>query len=314
MTPAPGPALPAPISATAGDLPPTVARALGQPERARRLSIEAAGLTWAASEWGPPDARPLLLIHGVTSSSATWWRTGPALAAAGYRTVAVDQAGHGATGRWLGHHRFRDNAGDVAAFARATGLARDDLRIVGHSWGALTAAHLAAAGLVPAVLVLLDPPTLTRSAIATLLEDPTERRYEDLPEAIAAVRLAYPGWSEGDVLAKAEGLTAFDEAAVRAVLLENEWDGGLAGLADPAARDGPVWIVRGEPAAGSFVTADALPALAARVGPQRLLTIAGGPHSPQRTHPEATLVALLTALGRPGREPADVGRTSTTSR
>jgi pimeloyl-ACP methyl ester carboxylesterase len=32
------------------------------------------------------------------------------------------------------------------------------------------------------------------------------------------------------------------------------------------------------------------------VGPARLVTIAGGPHSPQRTHPEATLVALLRAL------------------
>jgi hypothetical protein len=38
--------------------------------------------------------------------------------------------------------------------------------------------------------------------------------------------------------------------------------------------------------------------LAARIGAEHVLTVAGGPHSPQRTHPEATLVALLRALGR----------------
>ncbi len=291
------PQLPAPIAATAADLPPAVARALDRPELPSRLSVDAAGIRWAAGAWGAAPDPPLLLVHGVTSSSAIWWRVGPALAAAGRRVVAVDQAGHGDTGSWLGHHRFRDNAADVAAFARAAGLAREDLAVVGHSWGALTAAALPAAGLMPAVLVLLDPPTLATSAIATMLEDPTERRYDDVADAVRAVRLANPGWSDGDVAAKAQGLTRFDEAAVRSVLLENSWDGGLADLADPAARDVPVWIVRGEPAAGSYVTPDALPALAKRVGGERLLTIAGGPHSPQRTHPEATLVALLRALG-----------------
>ncbi len=76
-----------------------------------------------------------LLIHGVTSSAATWWRIGPALAATGRRVVAVDQAGHGRTGHWQGHHRFRDNAADVAAFIRAAGLGRDDLQVVGHFVG-----------------------------------------------------------------------------------------------------------------------------------------------------------------------------------
>ena len=69
----------------------------------------------------------------------------PALAATGRRVVAVDLPGHGRTGHWQGHHRFRDNAADVAAFVRAAGLAREDLQVVGHSWGAVTAAALPAA-------------------------------------------------------------------------------------------------------------------------------------------------------------------------
>ena len=118
------------------------------------------GIPFSALAWGEPSARPLLLIHGVTASAAIWWRVGPALAATGRRVVAVDLPGHGQTGHWQGHFRFRDNAADVAAFAREAGLARADLQVIGHSWGAMTAAALPAAGLRPATLVLLDPPAL----------------------------------------------------------------------------------------------------------------------------------------------------------
>ena len=130
-------------------LPIAVAAALDAPTAGDRLAVDAAGIRWSAIAWGDPAARPLLLIHGVTSSAATWWRVGPALAASGRRVIAVDLPGHGRTGQWLGHHRFRDNAADVAAFARAAGLATDTFQVVGHSWGAMTAAALPAAGLRP---------------------------------------------------------------------------------------------------------------------------------------------------------------------
>jgi pimeloyl-ACP methyl ester carboxylesterase len=102
------------------------------------------------------------------------------------------------------------------------------------------------------------------------------------------------------VAAKAADLLEFDAAAVRAILLENgDYDGGLAGLADPAAEGVPVWLIRGDPANGGYIPDTALPAFAARVGPERIVTIVGAPHSPQRSHPEATTLALLQALGPP---------------
>ena len=39
-----------------------------------------------------------------------------------------------------------------------------------------------------------------------------------------------------------------------------------------------------------------VPALAERVGSDHVITIAGAGHSPQRTHPEATILAILRAL------------------
>ena len=291
------PRIPAPISATGADLPPAVASALEQPAPGRAAQVPAAGIPFATVEWGHPADPPVLLVHGVTSLTGTWWRMGPALAAAGYRVVAVDLPGHGATGAWSGRYRFLDTAADLAALIQAAGIDGPELRVVGHSWGGLVAAHLPMAGIRPRVLVLLDPPALPVSLMATVVVDPVERHYDDLDEATRAMRAAFPSWTDGDVAAKAEGLTRFDESAVRAVLLDNgDWDGGLAALGDPRAFGVDTWLVRGEAATGSLLPEQTLSAFAERIGADHILTVAGGPHSPQRTHPEATLVALLRAL------------------
>jgi pimeloyl-ACP methyl ester carboxylesterase len=238
------------------------------------------------------------LIHGVTASASVWWRVGPALAATGRRVTALDQAGHGKTGHWQGHHRFRDNATDIAAFIRAARLDRPDLQIIGHSWGAVSAAALPIAGIRPATLVLLDPPVLPLERISQEASDPGQQVFDDLDEAIAAVRRSEPTWSYGDVRAKAEALLTLDEAAARSVLLDNgDWDGGLADLRDPATSGLDIWIVRGEPATGSYVSDDAARAFAEIVGEDHVLMIDGAPHSPQRTHPQETIAAFLRALG-----------------
>lgn len=292
------PSLPHPIRATSADLPGAVATALAAAPEGRGGFVAAAGIRWATVESGDRGDRPLLLVHGVTAWSGTWWRTGPALAAAGYRVVAIDLPGHGTTGSWSGRHRFADTAADVAAFIRAAGLDSPDLAVVGHSWGAMTVAGLPRAGIRPRVLVLLDPPALPVAQMEAMLHDPVERKYDDIDEALVAIRRANPAWTDGDVRAKATGLTRFDVEAVRAILLDNgDWDGGRGALLDDAARDVAVWIIRGEPATGGLIPDAAVPGLAQVVGGDHILTIADGPHSPQRTHPEATLVALLRALG-----------------
>jgi pimeloyl-ACP methyl ester carboxylesterase len=281
-----------------GALPVPVTAALTAPEPGERLTVEAAEVPWSAIAWGAPEARPLLLIHGVTASAAVWWRVGPALAAADRRVIAVDQAGHGRTGHWRGHHRFRDNAADLATFVRGSGLDRAALQVVGHSWGAVTAASLPAAGFRPATLVLLDPPVLPYARIALEAGDPTQLPFRTLDQAVAAIHAAEPAWSDGDVRAKAEALLELDFDAARAVLLENgDWDGGLADLREPAAAGIDTWLIRGDPTTGGYVDDDAARAFAAHIGDDHVLTIAGSPHSPQRTHPVETVASILRALG-----------------
>ena len=116
-------------------------------------------------------------------------------------------------------------------------------------------------------------------------------------EAITAVRAANPDWGDGDVRAKAQSLTMLDEVAARSVLLDNgDWDGGLADLSDPATAGIPVWLIRGDPATGGYIPDAIVPAFEALIGADHVITIAGGPHSPQRTHPVETTAAILRAL------------------
>jgi pimeloyl-ACP methyl ester carboxylesterase len=291
------PAMPTPTI----ELPDAAAAALETPAEGELGVVEANGIPFATRSWGHPGRPPLLLIHGVTASSRIWWRLGPALAAGlDRRVVAVDQAGHGRTAVWAGHHVFADNAADLVAFAGAAGLDRPDLRVVGHSWGAATAAWFPAAGLLPEVTVLLDPPAISAAALATMLVDPIERHYDDLDEALRAIGALYPTWGYGDVFAKAEALTQFDVEAVRAVLTRNgDWDGGFSGLAHPAAASAVVRLVRGDPGSGGLVPDEAATAFVRRLGEANVITIRGGSHSPMRLLPERTTLELIRAL-QPG--------------
>lgn len=285
------------LRAGASDLPAAVAAMLADPPPGTARIVQACGYAWHTVEWGQPSDPPLLLVHGVTSSSETFWRVGPCLAADRRRVVAVDLPGHGRTGGWRGRHRWIQTAADLAGFIGAAELDTGDLAVIGHSWGAMAAAALPAAGLRPERLVLLDPPALRLAALVPLTQDPTERRYENVADAIEAIRASGVSWSEGDIQAKAIALTQIDETAVRAIYLQNgDYDAGMAALSDPAALDIPAWVIRGDPAEGGLIADEHVPALAERVGSDHVITIAGAGHSPQRTHPEATILAILRAL------------------
>lgn len=285
------------ISATEADLASAVAAALRAPTLGEPGVVRDGGIPWATVSWGHPDDPPLLLVHGVTSAAGIFWRVAPALAASGRRVVAVDLPGHGETGAWQGRHRFADTAVDLAGFIRAAGLDVPELVVLGHSWGGMVVADLPAAGVAPRTLILLDPPAQAHEALESMTQDPAEALYDSIDEARAGIRALNPTWSDGDVEAKAIGLTKFEVEGVLAILLDNgEWDAGLAALSDPRAAGVPVWYIRGEFETGGLIPETFVPELAARAGADHVLTIIGGPHSPMRTHPEATVLAILRAL------------------
>jgi pimeloyl-ACP methyl ester carboxylesterase len=286
------------VSGPLFDLPESIADALAFPGPAETSTIEAAGIAFYVRSWGELSAAPLLMLHGVMSSSRGWWRLGPALAAARFRVHAPDMPGHGATGPWRGHWRLRDTARELVALVDALRIRREELRLVGHSWGAMTAAAFPAVGLAPARLVLVDSAVLSVGDLAAVTRDPIEHRYEAYVEALTAMGAANPTWAFEDVAAKAEALTQFDQVAVGDVLLANgDYDGGYADLADPAAANVARWLIRGDPTAGGLVSDEAAARFAALLGSDRVITIPRASHSPHRTHPAETVAAILAALG-----------------
>ncbi|MFF7379169.1 alpha/beta hydrolase [Streptomyces massasporeus] len=86
-------------------------------------------------------AGPLvLLVHGFPESWYSWRRQLPALAAAGYRAVAIDVRGYGRSSRpeATDAYRMLDLVEDNVAVVRALG--EESAVVVGHDWGSNIAA------------------------------------------------------------------------------------------------------------------------------------------------------------------------------
>ncbi|MFD9818894.1 alpha/beta fold hydrolase [Streptomyces violascens] len=85
----------------------------------------------------------VLLVHGFPESWYSWRHQLPALAAAGYRAVAIDVRGYGRSSRpdGVAAYRMRELVADNAAVVHALG--EQSAVIVGHDWGSVIAANSA---------------------------------------------------------------------------------------------------------------------------------------------------------------------------
>jgi pimeloyl-ACP methyl ester carboxylesterase len=171
-----------------------------------------------------------VLVHGVTSSSRTWWRVGPALAERGFRVLAVDLRGHGSSPRAAAGLSLADLAGDVAETVAAatagppgpaTRTAPVDL-LVGHSLGALVALELVAArpGFARR-LVVEDPPgpsSVDWAVLAAGIEADT-RRAVTAPDALRRdLEAANPAWPPGEAERRVADLADCDGRSIAAAL------------------------------------------------------------------------------------------------
>ena len=75
----------------------------------------------------------LLLVHGITSSSASWLPVMRELAATGHTVIAPDLPGHGASERHRGDHSLGAHASILRDLLQVLGLPR--VTVVGHSLG-----------------------------------------------------------------------------------------------------------------------------------------------------------------------------------
>jgi pimeloyl-ACP methyl ester carboxylesterase len=98
------------------------------------------GPTLHYREWGRPDGAVVLLLHGLTSSSASWRNVAPVLGEH-FRVIAPDARGHGGS-EWTRDYSFELMRDDVVRLMEQVGILA--AIVIGHSMGALTAYELAA--------------------------------------------------------------------------------------------------------------------------------------------------------------------------
>ncbi len=89
-----------------------------------------------------PNLSPILLLHGLASSSHIWNLVAPLLNRHGYTVTALDQRGHGESEKPDSGYDFDTILADDAAAMDVLGIEHPIL--VGHSWGAMVALQFAA--------------------------------------------------------------------------------------------------------------------------------------------------------------------------
>ncbi|GGM16678.1 hypothetical protein GCM10010129_71090 [Streptomyces fumigatiscleroticus] len=160
----------------------------------------------ATRVWGD-GPRTAVLVHGIMTDSRTWRRVAPVIAGHGYRVVAVDLRGHGASGP----------ADTYAADTYTPDAMAADLLDTLPSAPDLAVAHsLGSAVLLPAVPGL-------RCARAVHVDPAWLRRPRDL-DALRAVkhatrqelRAAHPRWHDDDITDE-QALATWDPASVDAL-------------------------------------------------------------------------------------------------
>ena len=114
---------------------------MSEPER---RWFQSAGLRFHYLEWSGTGPA-IVLLHGLASNAWIWGEVGSRLAGR-CRVWALDQRGHGRSGKPDQGYDFTTISADLAAFLDHLGLAGPDRPLlVGHSWGGNVTLAFAAA-------------------------------------------------------------------------------------------------------------------------------------------------------------------------
>lgn len=146
-------------------------------------------------EWGKPDGRPLVLLHGIARHARTFEHLAPHFVAT-RRVIAVDMRGHGESA-WdpTGEYLVEDYYRDVAALTVQLGLVKDIVL-----WGNSTGGRVAQvyAGLHPervAAVIVEDvgperPSAISERRAKRMVSE--EDGWASASELLAQVKKTYP--------------------------------------------------------------------------------------------------------------------------
>lgn len=105
-----------------------------------KISVPVEDGELALYRYGPDGGKPILAIHGVTSSNRAWQCLAKALIPRGYTLYAVDLRGRGDSHSLPGPFGMSSHVRDMVAVIDRLGIEKIDL--IGHSMGAFVAVAL----------------------------------------------------------------------------------------------------------------------------------------------------------------------------
>ena len=289
-------------------------------------------------EWGPPNGPVLLLSHGTGAWSGTWFELPQALAATGWRVVAVDLPpfGFSASNGRPGELDYTRPAQAVRLLNLISTLGGSgEVTLVGHSFGAgpaLEAAMRSPTGLRRLVLVAPalrlgpegQPPTCTPVPgwVSMLLG----RR--DVRSVLIAGTASYPAFTD-ELLARfvhrKEAITPERVAAYQAPMKRfsysadiGDWAYTFAGAGcEPSISLDPLkvtaWAQKGPPVVLVWGTADTItPIVQARsllrwIPEAKLMELPDVGHIPHIEDPAKLAATLLAAVGPAEPPPRPAG-------
>ena len=157
--------------------------------REHRIRLRDIEIAWF--EWGDPSGQPVVMAHATGFHARCWDAVATALGP-GYRAIALDQRGHGRSGK-AGPYDWRVFGSDLTAFIDQLDLSR--IVGVGHSMGGHAMVQ-AASNRVERFerLVLVDPVILAPEAYRDWRRKPPFASAEAHP--VARRKAHFGSWTE----------------------------------------------------------------------------------------------------------------------
>ncbi|MEE6263832.1 alpha/beta fold hydrolase [Plantactinospora sonchi] len=254
--------------------------------------------------------QPVVLIHGFPLSSAAWEKQVGPLLSAGYRTIAYDRRGFGASGQPTIGYDYDTFAADLNILMNELDLT--DVVLVGHSMGTGEVtryiANYGSARVSRAVFISPIPPYLLKTDDNP--EGVEQSLFEGFMQSVVADRPAYQtnflndfynldenlGKRVSEEVVRANWITAVSASPIGTLASITTW---LTDFRQDLARiDVPSLIIQGDadrvlpyPVTGQRMHA-AIPG-------SQLHTIKGGPHGIPWTHGDEIAQALLEFIRTP---------------
>ena len=245
-------------------------------------------------EGGDPQAPPVLILHGIIGSKATWDWLVPDLAER-FRVLRLDFRGHGESDRAPDQYSATGYASDAIAALEAIG---QPCLIVGHSLGGVTAAAITQQRPELLTAAILEDPPLgpTTSGEALSLEGNTlldafkfmreaipqmqeaGMTIDSLAEVIATTPHSSGNGTFGDVMLP-EGIRTMAIALLQvdATVLDPVLNGMTGAFLDPTVPFGvPTLIVAADPTKPDAVASPASCAHYASISPDVEIVVADG--------------------------------------